>query len=161
MAVYVRGFAFQNCVSLTTVSMPVATTIGEPAGGSTFIGCTSLVTISLPAAVFISGSTFQSCSSLAAVSLPSIVSLGSGVFGSCASLTEVTLGAVPPATIGANTFYGVATTAKTITIKTPYPDLYTTAGTPWSDKMGDSSTWGTFWDTTATRSNLTVALGSL
>jgi hypothetical protein len=69
---------------------------------------------------------------------------------------------VPP-TIGTANFVRAATAAKTITIKTQYPALYTSAGTPWSDKVNmTNSAAGNFWDSyAATRDNLTVALAGL
>jgi hypothetical protein len=147
---------FQSCTSLSTVSLPVATTISQRA----FQGCTSLASITLPAAASIGISTFSGCANLATVSLPAAVSLDQSVFETCTSLNEVILGAVPP-TIGTTLFARAATTAKTITIKTPYPDLYTAAGTPWTN-TGDDTVWGIFWDGFgATKSNLTVTLETL
>jgi hypothetical protein len=155
-AVSVGQYAFQGCTSLVTVNLVKASSIDM----GVFQFCNSLATVSLPSVVSIGYGVFQSCTSLVTVSLPSVASLDQYAFQSCINLTEVILGSVPP-TIKTTIFYGAATTAKTITIKAPYPDLYTAAGTPWSDKMGDSSVWGTFWDTGATSLNLTVALGSL
>jgi hypothetical protein len=155
-AVSIGNFAFQNCSRLPAISMPEAVSIGQ----STFSGCANLTTINVPKVVSISLGAFAGCSSLETISLPSAGSIVSGAFANCSGLTTVTLGAVPP-TIGNNIFGGAATAAKTITIKTPYPALYTAAGTPWSDKLGNDTVWINFWDSSNTKGNLTVALEAL
>jgi hypothetical protein len=80
----------------------------------------------------------------------------------CTSLTTVTLGLVPP-TISATAriFSGIAVSAKTITIRTPYPGLYSASVSPWTDKIDANNITGYFWDNTdTTKDNLTVALTS-
>jgi hypothetical protein len=147
---------FYNCIGLVTINLSAVVSIGQ----SAFNGCASLTTVSVPKAVSLDMGAFRLCSSLETVSLPSATSIGQNTFYGCASLTTVTLGAVPP-TIGNSIFSGTATAAKTITIKTPYPDLYANAGTPWSDKLGNNGVWVNFWDSSNTAANLTVALAPL
>jgi hypothetical protein len=157
MAASIDNQAFYYCTGLTTVSLPKATAIGE----ATFQACTSLSTVSLPEAASIGNQVFQDCTSLTTITLLMAASIGNQAFFRCTSLTAVTLGTVPPS-IGTTIFNGAATTPKTITIRTRYPGLYTSAGTPWTDKIGANSSVGYFWDSaTATRGNLTVALTGL
>jgi hypothetical protein len=96
----IGDYAFFYCGSLTSVSLPVATSIGEFA----FCECTSLETVSLPAARNIYDFAFWGCTSLESVSLPRLRNIyGTAAFGSCTSLTEVSL---PMAdTIGYEAFY--------------------------------------------------------
>jgi hypothetical protein len=125
-----------------------------------FSGCTGLTAVTLPKVVSIGDYTFENCSILAAITLPKAASIGNAAFQNCPSLATVTLGTIPP-TVGTRIFQSAATTGKTITIKTPQLALYNLV-TPWSDKMGDSSAWGTYWDNnTNTKDNLTVALAAL
>jgi hypothetical protein len=155
----IGGSAFSACSRLTTVNLPQAVSIGNTA----FQYCGSLVNVNLPEAATIGNTAFSGCTGITTVTLPKITSIGNSAFSGCTSLTTITLGTTPPATIGTVVFSGAATTAKTITIKTRYPGLYTYAGTPWSDKVNmANSAAGNFWDNTAaTRNNLTVALAAL
>ncbi len=87
--------AFNRCISLTSVELPAATTIGEGAFGS----CTSLTSIELPAATTIGNSAFYNCASLTSVELPVATTIGEYAFGYCSSLTSVEL---PAATTTGN-----------------------------------------------------------
>jgi hypothetical protein len=66
-----------------------------------------------------------------------------------------------PPSIGTGIFRDASTgTARTITFKAPQLTLYTVS--PWTDKLGTSTDWETYWDNSdATRDNLTVALETL
>jgi hypothetical protein len=151
-------YAFQNCTGLTTVSLPKATAIDNYA----FSGCSSLATVNLPEAGTIGQYAFPICTGLTSVCLRKAAAINNFAFQSCNSLAAITLGLVPP-TIGTRIFQQAATTVKTITFKAPYTGLYTSAGSPWSDKLGaNGGVTNRFWDNnTATRNNLTVALTSL
>jgi hypothetical protein len=92
--------AFDGCSTLTSVSLPAATTIGN----SAFSYCTSLTSVSLPAATSIGDSAFYDCSNLASVSLPAVISIGDYAFSDCTSLSTLTLGASPPI-LGSDVFY--------------------------------------------------------
>ncbi len=86
----IHGSAFQNCASLTSVSLPgTLTFIGNYAFGE----CTALTGITIPEGVTqIDGSVFSSCHSLMNVSLPKSLTVISGsAFYNCSSLTEITI----------------------------------------------------------------------
>ena len=86
----IENWAFQNCSSLTTISLPDSvTSIGTEA----FRSCSSLTTISLPDSLTsIGGSAFQNCASLTSISLPdSLTSIGGWAFQYCTSLTTIKL----------------------------------------------------------------------
>ena len=84
-------FAFHNCSSLTSVTIPDSiTSIGE----SAFSGCSSLTSITIPDSVTsIGSSAFSGCSSLTSITIPdSVMSIGSFAFYDCTSLTSVKIG---------------------------------------------------------------------
>ena len=97
-ATSVGNNAFNVCASLSSVSLPSATSIGAGA----FYSCTSLASVSLPSATSIGAGAFMSCTSLSSVSLPSATSVGEDAFRSCTSLSSASL---PSATsVGNNAF---------------------------------------------------------
>jgi hypothetical protein len=97
----VGGFAFYECTSLETLSLPAATSIGEYA----FYGRTGLETLSLPAATSIGEIAFAGCIGLETVSLPAATSIGNNAFGGCIDLRSVSLPA-SLTSIGVNPFSG-------------------------------------------------------
>jgi hypothetical protein len=163
-AVTINGSAFYECISLlslTSTSLPKAVSIGS----SAFWNCTGLTMVSLPEVKTLATSAFSGCTNLTTVSLPKVETIGTGVFARCPSFTRVTLGLIPPTLSllsDRTSMFGNAAPdpGKVITIDVPYPDLYISAGTPWSDKVNVSNTAaGYFWDNTAaTKDNLTVNL---
>ena len=89
----VRGigdYAFHDCSSLTSVTIPNSVTI---IGSSAFYGCSSLTSVTIPNSVTSIGqSAFWSCSSLTDVTIPnSVTSIEICTFSSCTSLTHVTI----------------------------------------------------------------------
>ena len=70
---WLAAWAFRNCTSLSSVSLPAAEKIEDEAFG----GCTSLSTLSLPKAVHFGSSAFISCKRLISLYLPgsTVVSL--------------------------------------------------------------------------------------
>ena len=84
--------AFAVCTSLTSISLPAATSIGEYAFGY----CGSLTSVSLPAATSIEHEAFAGCTSLTSISLPAATSIGDWAFSSCTSLTSVYFGTAKP-----------------------------------------------------------------
>ena len=81
---------FNNCTSLTSVTIPNSvTTIGE----YTFFECKSLPSITIPDSVTeIGSSSFNGCTSLTTCTIgSSVTSIGSNAFIFCKSLTSVTI----------------------------------------------------------------------
>ena len=86
----IRSYAFENCSSLTSVSIPNSVTyIGE----SAFQNCSSLTSVAIPNSVTcIGNSAFNSCSSLTSVTIPnSVTYIAAGAFSRCSSLTSITI----------------------------------------------------------------------
>ena len=98
----ISGSAFSSCSSLTSINLPLLTTIS---GSNVFNDCPSLTSINLPALTTISGSgIFQYCYSLTNINLPALTTIsGNNTFSSCYSLTNINL---PSLTIisGSNVF---------------------------------------------------------
>jgi len=85
--------AFNDCKSLTSVTIPNSVTnIGGNVGGA-FLGCTSLTSVTIPNSVTsIRDRTFSDCTSLTSVTIPdSVTSIGNYAFSGCTSLTSVTI----------------------------------------------------------------------
>ena len=81
--------AFSSCYSLTSINLPTLTTIS---GYNAFYGCYSLTSINLPLLTTISGSSaFSSCSSLTSINLPALTRISGSAFSNCNSLTSINL----------------------------------------------------------------------
>ena len=86
----IKEYAFSNCSSLTSVTIPNSvTTIGDNA----FNGCSSLTSVTIPNSVTtIGGWAFSDCSSITSVTIPnSVTTIGGWAFSGCGSLTSVTI----------------------------------------------------------------------
>ena len=90
--------AFDDCMGLTSVSLPAATGMGYEA----FKGCKALMSVSLPAATVVGNSAFSGCKALTNVSLPAATEIGEYAFWICTGLTSVSLPAA--AKIGESAF---------------------------------------------------------
>ena len=86
----IGGYAFDNCTSLTSITIPDSVT---SIGTSAFSGCTSLTSISIPNSVTSIGDyTFSDCTSLTSITIPeSVTSIGGYAFYGCTSLISVTI----------------------------------------------------------------------
>jgi hypothetical protein len=118
--------------NLTVIVVP--TTVTSIEENNAFFRCTSLTSISLPAATSIGLSAFYNCSSLTSVSLPAATTIGDTAFVGCSSLVSVDFGDTPRSsvpTLGSNVFNGVPTSCKIIVPDEQY-DAWT-AASGWSD----------------------------
>ena len=109
----IGSFAFLDCSSLTSVTIPNSvTSIGQSAfydcsgltsvtipngvtsiGQSAFSGCSGLTTVTIPNSVTsIGGWAFSRCSGLTSITIPnSVTSIGTSAFSGCSSLTSITI----------------------------------------------------------------------
>ena len=86
-------YAFENCSSLTSITIPESVIeIGE-IGGGVFRDCSSLTSITIPEGVTsIPSMTFFGCSSLTSITIPdSVTTIGNYAFKGCSSLTSITI----------------------------------------------------------------------
>ncbi len=113
----VPNAAFRDCTSITSVDLPLCTSIGDQA----FYSCTNLASVDLPLCTSIGASAFRNCTNLAPVDLPLCTSIGDQAFYSCTNLASVNL---PQCTsIGDQAFYGCTSLASaTIPLITQIPD---------------------------------------
>ena len=84
----IGGFAFYNCTSLTSITIPDSvTSIGDEA----FEGCESLTSVTIGNSVTSIGEgAFYHCTSLTSVTIPdSVTSIGDYAFSDCTSLTSI------------------------------------------------------------------------
>jgi hypothetical protein len=155
--------AFQNCTSLTSVTLNncsfggsgtfrgctglTSVTIGNDVTsivGSTFWGCTSLTSVTIGNDVTsILGSAFRECTSLTNITIPNnVTNFGGIVFTGCSSLTSVTFATgsnIPDANFGDRVFPEGSTGEGGNTLKTAYNAASPKAGT--YTRVANGSTW--------------------
>ena len=87
---WIGAHAFEDCSSLTSVTIPNSVT---SIGGDAFSGCSSLTSVTIPNSVTSIGyEAFYKCSSLTSVTIGnSVTSIGDRAFYFCSSLTSVTI----------------------------------------------------------------------
>ena len=84
----IDDFAFQDCYSLTSISIPNSVTY---IGNHAFSSC-SLTSISIPNSVtYIGDYAFFACSLKSVTISNSVTSIGEGAFQGCSSLTSITI----------------------------------------------------------------------
>ena len=102
----IGGYAFADCSSLTSVTIPNSVT---SIGGDAFYGCSGLTSVTIPNSVTSIGeAAFYKCSGLTSVNIGnSVTSIGHSAFSDCIGLTSVI---IPNSvtSIGAWAFYGTA-----------------------------------------------------
>ena len=83
-------YAFYNCTSLTSITLPNGVT---SIGGYVFCGCMSLTSIAIPNSVTSIGDyAFCGCMSLTSIAIPnSVTSIGNYAFSGCTNLTSITI----------------------------------------------------------------------
>ena len=101
--VVINNYAFQNCYSLNSITIPDGViNIGD----NVFYNCYGLTSVTIPDGVInIGGNAFYNCYSLTSVTIPDgVTSIGNYTFYNCYSLTSVT---IPDGVtrIGSNAFY--------------------------------------------------------
>jgi hypothetical protein len=120
--------AFENCTSLTSITIPNSVT---SIGNFAFENCSSLTAITIPnSATSIGNCAFRYCTSLTSIAIPnSVESIGSYAFRYCTSLTYVRILGITPPTLWTDAF----TNTNNCPIYVPYASLtaYKTA-TNWS-----------------------------
>lgn len=85
----IPSYAFENCASLTSVTIPDTVT----SIGTSFNNCTSLTNVTIGSGVtYIGDAAFQNCSSLPTINLPSgLTHIGNAAFSSCGFLGSITI----------------------------------------------------------------------
>ena len=94
-------FAFSDCISLTSVTLPEGlTSIAVDA----FSDCSSLASVTLPEGLTsIGGYAFYRCDGLASITIPeSVTSIGNDAFGGCTNLTTLEFNAENCTTCGSS-----------------------------------------------------------
>ena len=86
----IGDFAFSDCESLTSVTIPDSVT---SIGNQAFDGCSCLTSITIPNSVIsIGNSAFYNCKSLTSITIPdSVTSIGDYAFSDCSGLTSITI----------------------------------------------------------------------
>ena len=84
----IEGYAFSNCTSLTSITIPDSVT---SLGTYAFSNCESLTSVDIPDGVTrIGNSAFSGCSKLTSMTIPdSVTSIGENAFSSCSSITNL------------------------------------------------------------------------
>ena len=114
-ASFVASSAFYNNITIQTVNLPYATSVGIGA----FSSCTSLSQVSLPVCSYISDGVFR-YTSLTQVSLPMCGYIGGSVFYGCSSLNIINMGYSSVCSLyNSNAFYDTQITSSTGSIYVP------------------------------------------
>ena len=101
---HIGGNTFNNCVGLTSLTLPSGVTLIDY---SAFEGCIGLTSLDIPSGVTeIGSSAFEGCSGLTSLDIPSgVTKIGSSAFSGCSGLTSLD---IPSGVtkIGESTFSG-------------------------------------------------------
>ena len=123
--------AFHNCTALTSVSLPVVTSVE----GYAFYDCTALTSVSLPVVTSVKEDAFTNCTALTSVSLPAATKIWYSVFQGCTALTTLYIGTESDT---------VCTLASTDAIPSNVTDIYV----PYKlvDSYKTTTNWSAFAD---------------
>ena len=102
---YIGGNTFNNCVGLTSLTLPSGVTL---IGYSAFEGCSGLTSLDIPSGVTeIGGSAFEGCSGLTSLDIPSgVTEIGRSAFSGCSGLTSIYVYAGKLPKMGSDVFNG-------------------------------------------------------
>jgi hypothetical protein len=105
--------AFENCIYVTRIILPVGVTT---LGAGAFSGCNSLSYVRLPGISNLAGGVFDGATALSELYLPAVQTVGSGALSGASALTKLVLGKniqqIAAGAIGAGTtIYGYLGTA--------------------------------------------------
>lgn len=89
-SVEIGAYAFENCISLSSVSIPACV---EKVGAGAYSGCTGIETLNISNGVTeIDDNAFYDCSSIESVSVPtSVDTVGDGAFSGCSNLNDLSI----------------------------------------------------------------------
>ena len=102
---YIGGNTFNNCVGLTSLTLPSGVTLIDY---SAFEGCIGLTSLDIPSGVTeIGSSAFEGCSGLTSLDIPSgVTEIGSSAFSGCSGLTSIYVYAGKLPKMGSGVFNG-------------------------------------------------------
>ena len=102
---YIGGNTFNNCVGLTSLTLPSGVTL---IGYSAFEGCSGLTSLDIPSGVTeIGSSAFEGCSGLTSLDIPSgVTEIGRSAFSGCSGLTSIYVYAGKLPKMGSDVFNG-------------------------------------------------------
>ena len=102
---YIGGNTFNNCVGLTSLTLPSGVTLIDY---SAFEGCIGLTSLDIPSGVTeIGSSAFEGCSGLTSLDIPAgVTKIGSSAFSGCSGLTSIYVYAGKLPKMGSDVFNG-------------------------------------------------------
>ena len=102
---YIGGNTFNNCVGLTSLTLPSGVTLIDY---SAFEGCIGLTSLDIPSGVTeIGSSAFEGCSGLTSLDIPSgVTEIGRSAFSGCSGLTSIYVYAGKLPKMGSDVFNG-------------------------------------------------------
>jgi hypothetical protein len=127
----ISAYAFSNCTSLTSITIPDSvTTIGNAA----FNNCDGLTSITIPDSVTTIGdSAFLACYGLTSVTVGGgVTTIGNGAFNRCDNIAHIYLRAITPPIL--STVYTLPTT--------PMPTIHVPVGS--GDAYKSATNWSSF-----------------
>jgi hypothetical protein len=128
----IGNYSFLGCTSVLTFNFPSVVSLGID--GGCFEQCVSLTTINLPLVTIISDDCFYDCNSLISINLPWVTTIGVSSFAYCTSLTTMNLPLctnLGETVVNNNVFTNI--TGQTITLTIPSDLMICNGGLPDGD----------------------------